>query len=109
MDKITELERSLNALFDEEPKVTNEKKQEELNTFKQNLKQKRDYLFTILFHKNIPADNNASERSVRPVKTKMKVSGQFKIMDGAHAYTTLYSIVQTTRKKNQNPIQALLD
>ena len=58
--------------------------------------------------RDVPPDNNASERSLRPVKTKLKVSGQFKSTEGAHQYATLQSIVQTARKCGQDPLVALL-
>ncbi len=39
----------------------------------------------------------------------MKVSGLFKSLEGAQAYASIYSIVQTARKNGQNPYLALLD
>ena len=49
--------------------------------------------------------NLADERSeVRPVKTKMKVSGQFKNEEGAASYTSLHSIIQTARIISLYPI-----
>ena len=50
--------------------------------------------------------DNASERSVRPVKTKIKVSGQFRSDDGAKNYATLMSIALTARKNGKNPFFA---
>ena len=35
-------------------------------------------LFVFLFIEQVPADNNASERAIRNVKVKQKISGQFK-------------------------------
>lgn len=58
--------------------------------------------------KDVPSDNNASERAVRPVKTKMKVSGQFKDTDGAEPYASLRSIIQTARKNGKDPYAAML-
>ena len=37
-----------------------------------------DKIFTFLHHENVDPDNNASERAIRNIKVKQKVSGQFK-------------------------------
>ena len=52
-----------------------------------------------LLDENIPLDNNASERAIRNVKVKQKVSCQFKSPDGARSYATLRSIIDTSRKR----------
>lgn len=102
------LEEELDALFDDSPHIENESKQKEMNSFINGLKNKKNYMLVFLTRDDIPADNNGSERSVRPVKTKMKVSGQFKTFGGAQAYANLHSVVQTARKKGENPFEALI-
>ena len=49
-----------------------------------------------------------SDRSLRPVKNKLKVSGQFKSTEDTQQYATLQSIVQSARKCGQDPLIALL-
>lgn len=102
------IRESLNKLMNTLPTVNDEAQQKTLKDFIVNLSTKKEYLLTFLTHPAVPADNNASERSVRPVKTKMKVSGQFKNNDGATSYTNLHSIVQTARKNNRDPFEALV-
>ncbi|MDR0574435.1 MAG: IS66 family transposase, partial [Tannerella sp.] len=51
---------------------------------------------------------NASERCIRPLKVKQKVSGMFKSDDGADAFCQLHSIVHTAGKNNQDPFLALI-
>lgn len=102
------LEEELDALFDDSPHVEDQSKQKEMNSFINGLKNKKNYMLVFLTRDDIPADNNGSERSVRPVKTKMKVSGQFKTFEGAQAYANLHSVVQTARKKGNNPFEALV-
>jgi len=59
----------------------------------------RDKIFTFLLHPNVPPDNNGSERAIRNIKVKLKVSQQFKSAQGAKDYATLRSIVDTARKR----------
>jgi len=67
----------------------------------------KDKIFTFLLDPKIPPDNNASERAIRNVKVKQKVSGQFKSLEGAQNYATLRSIVDTARKRGLNEFEAL--
>ena len=64
--------------------------------------------FTFLKVKDVPPDNNGSERAIRNVKTKMKVSGGFWTEDGADAFAMIWSIIDTARKNNQGAFAAIL-
>jgi len=66
------------------------------------------HVFMFLEHEQVPFDNNASERSIRPLKVKQKVSGMFKSDEGADNFCTLHSIVDTARKNEQDPFLALV-
>lgn len=79
----------------------------ELITFQRRLKKYRDYLFTFLYRFEVPPDNNASERAIRNIKVKQKVSGLFRSTDGAARFAVLRSITDTVLKNNQNVIHAL--
>lgn len=67
----------------------------------------QDYIFKFLYHPDVPPDNNASERSIRNLKVKLKVSGQFKSIKGAQCFAVLRSITDTCIKNKQNVLQAL--
>lgn len=67
-----------------------------------------DKVFTFLYHPNVPPDNNASERAIRNVKVKQKVSGQFKTEDGAIRYAKFRSIIDTLNKQGKNIHEALV-
>ena len=54
----------------------------ELITFQKRLKKYRDYLFTFLYRPEVSPDNNVSERSIRNIKIKQKVSEQFRSPEG---------------------------
>ncbi len=61
-----------------------------------------------MLHPDIPPDNNGSERAIRNVKVKLKVSGQFKTLQAAEDYASLRSIVDTSRKRGVNEFDALV-
>ena len=63
-------------------------------------------VFTFLFHDKVPPDNNASERAIRNVKVKQKVSGQFKTENGAQFYAVIRSVTDTCIKNGQNVLAA---
>jgi transposase len=81
-------------------------KEVEVNTFQRRIIRYRQHLFTFLYHPEVPPDNNASERAVRNVKVKQKVSGLFKSAKGAQIYAVIRSITDTCIKNGQGIIQA---
>jgi len=68
----------------------------------------KEFVFKFLFDPDVPYENNASERAVRNIKVKQKVSGMFKSHAGANTYCQIHSITQTAKKNNQNPFLAIL-
>ena len=55
----------------------------------------------------IPFDNNQSERDLRNVKSKLKISGCFRNENGMQNYLNLQSIIGTCRKKSLNFYQTI--
>jgi transposase len=82
-------------------------KHKELITFQKRLTKYQDYIFTFLYHPNVPPDNNSSERAIRNIKVKQKVSGQFKSPNGAFIFAVLRSITDTMIKNDQNVVESL--
>ena len=67
----------------------------------------RDKIFTFLLYPKVDPDNNSSERAIRNIKVKLKVSGQFKSTQGAKDYATLRSVVDTARKREMNEFETI--
>jgi transposase len=79
----------------------------ELETFRKRMVKYKDYLFNHLKYPDVPADNNGSERAIRNVRVKQKISGQFKSFTGAMNFAILRSITDTAIKNGQNVLNAL--
>ncbi|MET3981846.1 hypothetical protein ABIB62_004462 [Mucilaginibacter sp. UYP25] len=60
-----------------------------------------------LHYNHVPADNNGSERAIRTIKVKQKVSGGFRSIDGADAFAAIRSVIDTTIKSAQKVFQAI--
>lgn len=69
----------------------------------------KEKVFTFLEYPMVPAENNASERAIRNIKVKQKVSGQFKTPEGAHRYAIIRSVIDTMIKQDKNVHQGLAD
>ena len=80
---------------------------DELTTFRKRMVKYADHVFYFLHHKDVPPDNNGSERAVRNFKVKIKISGFFKSIEGARGYATIRSIIDTAIKNEQNPLQIM--
>lgn len=50
------------------------------------------------FHEEVPFTNNQAERDIRPAKTKQKIAGSFRTLEGAKIYARILGFVSTTRK-----------
>ena len=81
---------------------------EEFESFKKGILKVQDYLFTFLSDLNVPYDNNASERGVRKIKIKQKVSGCFRTDSGANDFAKLHSIAETAMKNGNSKYNAIL-
>ncbi|MDF1884440.1 IS66 family transposase [Sulfurimonas sp. SAG-AH-194-C21] len=86
------------------PTIENSESHKQVKSFTKS----KNKIFTFLLDENIPADNNGSERAIRNIKVKQKVSGQFKSLSGAQNYATLRSIVDTSRKRGLNEFESLV-
>ena len=67
----------------------------------------REHLFTFLDHPEVTADNNASERELRPTATYRKVTGGFRSDWGADLYAALRSVIGTAARHGTGAYQAI--
>jgi transposase len=67
----------------------------------------RQHLFTFLDHPDVSADNNASERELRPTATYRKVTGGFRSTWGADLYAAVRSVIGTAARRGMDAYQAI--
>jgi transposase len=68
----------------------------------------RDHLFTFLDHPEIAADNNSSERELRPTATYRKVTGGFRSDWGADLFAAVRSVIGTAKRRGIDAYEAIL-
>jgi hypothetical protein len=78
--------------------------------FIKRLNKHKQSIFTFLTHPDVPPDNNASERAIRNIKIKTKVSGQFRNKEGkgADRYAKIRSVIDTSIKNGQDVYATLV-
>jgi len=103
VEKRTALENRLEKLL----AYQIDEKLKELVSFRKRMLKYKDFILTFLYHPKVPPDNNGSERAIRNVKVKQKISGQFKSWKGVENFMVLRSITDTTLKNDQNVLKAL--
>lgn len=97
------LEAKLNKLL----KTDIDPEHKEAVSLQKRLRKYRQSIFTFLYHEKVPPDNNASERAIRNIKVKQKVSGQFKSQKGGDNFCIIRSLVDTMIKRSENVMQNL--
>lgn len=100
---IQNIEDLASSLINQEINTRNKK----LLAFQKRMKKYNGYLFTFLHHESVPYENNSSERAIRNMKVKMKVSGMFKTYEGAQTFAIIRSVIDTCAKNNKNIFNAL--
>lgn len=100
--EVYKLEQQLNRLL---LRCISKKKFPKTFAFQKSMIKNRNYLFPCLYDLEVPPDNNASERAIRNIKVKQKISGQFK--SGQDTFCILRSIIDTFKKRNLNVLEFL--
>jgi transposase len=104
-EEVAKLNRELDELLAVDMSGFHKKEQAFINR----LRKHRQSIFTFLIYLNVPPDNNGSERAIRNVKVKTKVSGQFRNAEGkgAERFARIRSVIDTTIKNEQDVFCAL--
>mgnify|MGYP001590986456 CR=1 FL=1 len=68
----------------------------------------REHLFVFLHRPDVPPDNNACERALRPSVIHRKVLGSFRSEWGPRAYAALATVLNTARRAGENAFQKLV-
>jgi len=69
----------------------------------------RAHLFLFLHRADVPSDNNACERALRPSVIHRKVLGSFRSDWGAQAYAALATVLNTAKRAGENIFQKLIN
>ena len=68
----------------------------------------KNEFFLWIYNFEVPFENNLSERGLRGVKSKQKVSGQFWSVESASWYATIKTYIETCNRNNVNIYNALI-
>lgn len=79
-----------------------------LSAFKKRMIKHQQSIFTFLYYHDVPFDNNGSERAVRNLKVKQKVSGAFRGQKGADFFAITRSVIDTWIKRDVDIFNSLL-
>jgi len=71
-------------------------------------RKRRDSLLIFLERADVPADNNACERALRPSVIHRKVLGSFRSDWGAQTYASLATVLNTAKRNGQSAFQKLV-
>ena len=82
-------------------------KHKKAKTLQKKLMKQRNSILTFLYYHDVPPDNNGSERAIRNVKVKQKISGFFKSAEGAQAFAINRSVIDTIIKSGNNVLAGL--
>lgn len=102
-ERRNELETKLKQLLCQQLPAQNQK----ALTLQKQLNKIPEYILCFLHHADVPSHNNGSEKAIRNVKVKQKVSGQFKTDAGANAFAIIRSIIDTAIKSGKDVYKEL--
>jgi len=96
-DKILRAGRQANPLTPEQHAKKRPKQSKEQNLLDR-LEGYQDCILAFLWESNLPFTNNEAERALRMMKVRLKISGCFRTLEGAHRHARIRSYVSTLRK-----------
>jgi transposase len=100
--RVTELEHRLEALLHRRVRGVSARR------LQKRYRRHRQHLFVFLHCPDVPPDNNACERALRPSVIHRKVTNGFRSEWGAHAYAALATVIATAKLHNRNVLDTLV-
>ena len=85
--------------FEENKKITSKYYAKEERKLLNRLKKYKENHLIFIYDFSMPFDNNLSERELRHVKCKQKISGFFKSKEGLQNYLDIKSLIITCKKQ----------
>jgi len=106
-DQIVAEAYQVNPQVETEEKKRGRKKKGKVLSLVERLSVYKESICLFIKDITVPFDNNQAERDIRMIKTKTKVSGCFRSIEGAKDYLTIMSYVGTAKKQRINPYEAI--
>lgn len=69
---------------------------------------RKEQILMFLNDKDVPYDNNGSERALRNSVIRRKVTGGFRTYEGAQTYDIIASVIETAKKQGRNILDELI-
>ena len=110
--RYTVILRELVGVIENPPPLQNEikrgrKKKGKVLALSERLAQLKDSMLLFARNFEVPFTNNAAERTIRNLKSKSKVAGNFRSDDGARWYPKIRSYIDSARKHGINAFEAV--
>jgi transposase len=100
--RVTEVEHRLEALLQRRVRGVHARR------LQQRYRRHRAHLFVFLHCLDVPPDNNACERALRPSVIHRKVTNGFRSEWGAQAYAALATVIETAKLHHHNVFDTLV-
>jgi len=100
--RVTEVEHRLDALLQRRVRGARARR------LQKRYRRHREHLFVFLHCPDVPPDNNACERALRPSVIHRKVTNGFRSAWGAQAYAALATVLETAKLHNRNVFDTLV-
>jgi transposase len=101
--RVTELEHRLNTLLQRRVRGVRARR------LQKRYRRHRAHLFVFLHCPDVPPDNNACERALRPSVIHRKVTNGFRSEWGAQAYAALATVIETAKLQHHNVFDTLVN